>query len=290
MREKKQQLKRYSYLEKKLNSSFLFFTPIAKVLESEDESNQWRKKEESSDVSDFLGSLSDEKIEGLSKQVTVGLVLNSGYLDINMFLDQSLKYFKTICEVKDESFSFDSFTPSNNPTYKGISYDAVVFCEGFHVYENPYFSFLPFKPVNGDVLTVKIPSYKYNKILNKNFFLLPFHDDTYRLGATYNWQNLSFQPNEDAKKELLKRLGDFVEGEINVIKHEAGVRPSSEDRRPMLGAHPQYKNMHIFNGLGTKGVMLAPYFAKQMCDFLLNEMSLEQEVSISRYYHLQKSL
>jgi glycine/D-amino acid oxidase-like deaminating enzyme len=36
----------------------------------------------------------------------------------------------------------------------------------------------------------------------------------------------------------------------------------------------EYKNLYIFNGLGTKAVMLAPYFAKQFVANLQNKAKL----------------
>lgn len=46
----------------------------------------------------------------------------------------------------------------------------------------------------------------------------------------------------------------------NVVEHKAGVRPSVSDRRPVLGPCKDYEQLVVFNGLGTKGVSLAPFF------------------------------
>ena len=75
-----------------------------------------------------------------------------------------------------------------------------------------------------------------------------------------------------------------------MVQHEAGVRPSSNDRRPILGAHPQQKNIYIFNGLGAKGVMLAPYFAQQLGANITAGKAIDKEASVERYYRLQQGL
>jgi len=275
---------RYSQLEKLLGVSFLHFVPISKILPTPNELDLWRKKREKENLKAFIGQDYSIQINGIKEELILGDVVSSGYVDLKSFLSAATEYFHHF--LIDEVFSFADFIPSEKPVYKGVYYDGVIFCEGFHVQQNPYFSFIPFKPVNGDVLSVIIPSYDYSKTLNKNFFLLPFGDGTYRLGATYNWDNLVFEPSETAKADLLKRVKEFVEGDVKVLQHEAGVRPSCADRRPVLGPHPVYKNLFIFNGLGTKGVMLAPYFAKQMGEFLVNEKPLEHEVSVQRFYNL----
>jgi glycine/D-amino acid oxidase-like deaminating enzyme len=68
-----------------------------------------------------------------------------------------------------------------------------------------------------------------------------------------------------------------------IIKHEAGIRPTVNDRRPILGIHPEHPRLAVFNGLGTKGVMLAPYFANQLIDHLEKEQTIDPEVDLSRF-------
>jgi hypothetical protein len=61
---------------------------------------------------------------------------------------------------------------------------------------------------------------------------------------------------------------------------QAGIRPSVRDRRPLIGIHPEFPNVSIFNGLGTKGVTLAPFFAKE----LVEHLDLRQRIeSVSEY-------
>jgi glycine/D-amino acid oxidase-like deaminating enzyme len=47
--------------------------------------------------------------------------------------------------------------------------------------------------------------------------------------------------------------------------------------------HPEHDQLLVFNGLGTKGVMLAPYFANKMARFTLKDEPLPEEVNISRF-------
>ena len=54
----------------------------------------------------------------------------------------------------------------------------------------------------------------------------------------------------------------------------------------MLGTHPEHKNVHIFNGLGTKGVTLGPYFSEKFMDYLFQGEKLPKEVNIERYFSL----
>ena len=279
---------RYGELEKKLNSRFFYLTPISKIIATQNDLELWKKKREVAALKPFLADDYSITIEGVKDELLLGDVKNSGYVDLKVFLKAAWDHFHTQGLIIEDDFDFQKFAPDRGSLYKNQVYDGIVFCEGYYVKNNPYFSFVPFKPVNGDVLSVKIPSYTFDKTLNKNFFLLPFNDGTYRLGATYNWDNLVFEPSEEAKEDLLKRVKDFIDADqIEVVLHEAGVRPSSADRRPILGTHPKFTQLHIFNGLGTKGVMLAPFFANQMVDYLVEGKEIDQEVSVERFYLLQ---
>lgn len=278
---------KYQELEILFQEKFLYSTNITKVIENQHELETWEKRANAEDIRDFISK--EIKQEENTRVLGYGEVVQSGYVDTVLFLKAAARFFKEKGRYIDIAFSHNQLQLSSNSLiYQEKEYNAVVFCEGFFVHRNPYFSFLPFKPVKGDVLTVSIEGYHSKNILNKNFFLLPLPDGNFRLGATYDWKNLNFEPTEAAKEDLLKRLKGCVKGEVKVLKHEAGVRPSSEDRRPILGPHPDYPQLYVFNGLGTKGVMLAPYFAAQLAQHLLDGSSIEKEVFVGRFYHLKQ--
>ncbi len=283
---------RYTHLEQVLQSKFLYSVPLSKLIETQNELELWLKKKGNEELKMFVNDEIEKiHISGINQELQMGGIEESGYVDLKCFLEAAFSYFQKSASLLQEDFDFSQLSLAlEKPQYKGIFYDALIFCEGYHVHQNPYFSFLPFKPVNGDLLTLRIPSYQYSKCFSKNFFLLPLHDGNYRLGATYNWTNLVFETNEEAKNELLARVQEYIKDEITVVLHEAGVRPSSNDRRPILGAHPQHKNLHIFNGLGAKGVMLAPYFAQQLGANITAGEPIEKEVCVERYYRLQQGL
>ena len=109
-------------------------------------------------------------------------------------------------------------------------------------------------------------------------------DGTLGIGATFEWKELDNIPTEKGKNELLRHLEkNFNYSDWEVLEHKAGIRPTVSDRRPMAGVHPNYKNVFIFNGLGTKGVLIGPWMSKKMVKFLLNGESLPVEGDIQRF-------
>ena len=78
----------------------------------------------------------------------------------------------------------------------------------------------------------------------------------------------------------------FFKKPYKIVDQEAGIRPATLDRRPFLGVHPEFERLLMFNGFGTKGVSLMPYFSVKFCDFLSNDKELPEEVNINRYFSL----
>jgi glycine oxidase len=139
------------------------------------------------------------------------------------------------------------------------------------------------KPAKGDVLTIHCKELKLEFILNKGVFILPLGNNLFKIGATYNWKELHDQPDELAKAELISKLKKIMPYEFEVVNHESGVRPAVIDRRPVIGSHPNHEPLMVFNGFGTKAVMLVPYFAKMLAQHLTEKLPLHEETSIRRF-------
>jgi glycine/D-amino acid oxidase-like deaminating enzyme len=95
----------------------------------------------------------------------------------------------------------------------------------------------------------------------------------------------SNETTPDAFQELQQKLYAMGCEEFELVKQKTGIRPATQDRRPFVGFHPSLE-AGIFNGFGSKGVSLMPYFAKQWTDEILGRSSVHSEVSIRRFYHL----
>ncbi len=182
--------------------------------------------------------------------------------------------------------------------YKNFKAEKIIFCEGARATENPFFSYLPFVPTKGELLLVKIPGANFEKILKHHLFLVPLPGtyidnisttenekaaDIYWAGSTSRFEFDDPFPSEDHKSELLEKLENTLNFPFEILAHQAGIRPTVSDVRPFLGLHPEHGQLAIFNGLGTKGSSLGPFFAHQMAHFLLHKSHLDDEVNIRRF-------
>ncbi len=211
-----------------------------------------------------------------------------GWVNCFEVLEKIKDYFMKKSQYFEYEFDIKTVNISSlKIKYRNINYKKILFCEGTHGTENPFFNWLPFNPAKGQILTAQISDYTLSEIVNQGVWVLPLDQQGLcKIGSTYSWDKLDNEPTQEAREFLENKVKNFLKKPFTVQKHEAGVRPSTEDRRPFVGLHPAFETIGIFNGLGTKGVSLAPFCADQFADFLEFEKQLNPEMNISRYYSL----
>ena len=184
----------------------------------------------------------------------------------------------------DEEFDHNSMIIKQRLViYKSISAQKIIFCEGHRLTNNPFFNYLPLMRTKGELMTVKLDGLNVEELIKSNITLLPLGDDIYKVGATFNWDDKDEISSVKGREELLAKLKELVDINPIVINQYAGLRPTVKDRRALLGSHPDHENMLVFNGLGTRGLLMSPYLAIQLIEFMEKGVPLDPEVDINRY-------
>lgn len=198
----------------------------------------------------------------------------SGYVQVGELLKKFRDYLLSKNAFREARFEYGALQiKANSLAYQDIEAEKIVFCEGWQARPNPYFPDIPFAPNKGEWVKVRIKEpYACPAILKQGIFFLPLGDGIYQVGATYHQQPLDNQPSEIGKEELLVQLREWLKVPFEVIAQGAGVRPATKTRRPIMGLHSEHKNMGILNGLGSKGVSLAPFLATQMVTLLTDDL------------------
>lgn len=275
----------YQLQEELLNDHFYFDVPIYKLFADKEEQDFWRQKSNEPELFDWLNATLEHPFNEQHVNYSNGAsrVLQSGFLQTEKWLNAYRSFLmKKECFLPS-LFSYEDIVFKDNRVYwKDYCAQKIIFCEGYQSINNPYFKWLPFKLTKGEVLTVTFKNLQLNAAINKGVFVLPYNS-SYKLGATYNWDSLDEEPTNEGKEELIAKAKKFITDTVEVIDHRAGIRPTVKDRRPLLGIHHDYPELAVFNGLGTKGVMLAPHFAEKMVDLLENKTPLPLEVDINRF-------
>jgi glycine/D-amino acid oxidase-like deaminating enzyme len=272
--------------EKLFNTKHIHPTKIARAIVSEQEETLWKKKAVN-ELSDFIeAEIHEAKNEYAFLNSKYGSVTKAGFVDVPSFLTHTKSYLETHNAYLNEAFSYEDIVITENEIqYKNYSCNKLIFCEGHLATQNPFFKELKFKPAKGEVLIIYCEELKTTSILNKDFFILPLPEaHCFKVGATYNWLDLTDTTTEEAKNTLIEKIDTLIPFSYKIIKQQAGVRPATIDRRPVIGIHPTHKNIGMFNGFGTKSVMLAPYFAKHFCNFMFLKQELFLDVDVKRFY------
>ena len=135
----------------------------------------------------------------------------------------------------------------------------------------------------GELITIHAPELEIDFVLKSSVFIMPLGHDLFKVGATFKWSDKTNTPTKEGKLELLQKLNRLIKVPFEVVGHVAGIRPSVKDRRPLVGVHPKKGHLAILNGLGTRGVMIAPTVAKELYNHLENGETLRGEINISRF-------
>ncbi len=276
----------YKNLEEKLLCKFDYQIPVHRVFNSIEEQNNWFQASDKPNLSNYLSIvLLDNYNSSINAKYGFGEVLHTGYLDVKCLVNSYSKFLVKANLLFSERIDYSLFEfKSDYIVYKNIKTKHVVFAEGFGMHSNPFFANLPLDGTKGELLLIHSPNLNIQSIINSSIFIIPVGNDYYKVGATYDWKDKSNFITKEAKNELLNKLDELINCNYEVVDHFAGVRPTVKDRRPLVGTHPDYKNIHILNGLGTRGVMLGPFLANQLFEFIENNRPLDKEIDISRIY------
>jgi len=142
---------------------------------------------------------------------------------------------------------------------------------------------VPVLPLKGETFRIQLAQSE-NIIINRGVYAVPVDPHgIWRVGATYSRTDSIKGITEEARNELTIKLNELFNFPYKVLDQEWGMRPTTHDRRPLLGSHPEHKVLHLFNGMGPKGVSLAPYFSDILVQSIENRQSLNKDVDIERY-------
>jgi glycine/D-amino acid oxidase-like deaminating enzyme len=275
----------YKRIEAKLNTQFDFKIPIYRKFFSVEEQNNWFAASDKPALSPFLSTeIVHKQYSAIDSPFGYGEVLHTGYVDTEVLLKKYHAYLNGLGLLSEEAFVYEQVSILDDYLeYQNLKAKHIVFAEGFGMHSNPFFNHLPLDGTKGELFIIKAPDLDLDVIVNTSVFILPLGNGLFKVGATYNWEDKTNTPTEDGKQELVDRIKEILTCDFEIIEHFAGVRPTVKDRRPLLGSHHLHKNIHILNGLGTRGVMLAPAMALDLYDYIENGKPLEKSVDVIRY-------
>jgi glycine oxidase len=210
------------------------------------------------------------------------LLKQAGYLNTVVYLDRVRKLIEREGTfVETEIRENDISIVNQGFRYQDFEAEKLIICSGVH--NNAWFRWLPIRALKGQTLQIRC-DYRESMIINRGVYIVPAAaPNEWRIGATYDQEDKADGITEKAKAELIEKTGELISFPFNIVHQEYGFRPTTPDRRPILGRHPALDRVFTFNGMGTKGVSLAPYFSEVLVRFIENDEPINKEVDIERY-------
>lgn len=271
-----------------------FYTPkdVLQIFTSQSHRNEWYARSADPGMELYVGEMiSKNDIDHTVINEFGGILLKrSGFVKPSFFLDTMRNYIREKGEFIVTDFHPNDLKYEDQAiTWNGKNYNYAIFCEGYHSMNQRLFGYLPFNPAKGEILDFQASGLTDKNILVNSAYVVPLGDDNFRTGSTYEWVELNEEPTEKGRLTLEENLRSIINCEYTVTGHKAGVRPAVKDRRPLLGFHPERKRLGIFNGLGTKGTMQGPLYAKQMAEYICDGNLPDDEVNIRRFESLYRA-
>lgn len=274
----------YKGMEEELNMKFFHSAPLYTPFRSIEEQNEWMGKSADTSFEKYIIDVKRTSTYGEEVKDSMGGILLSqcGYIKTNAMLEGVRNLLIQKESYREEIWDEANVILSNDGVdYKNISAQKVIYCTGIEMLNSQFFETLPLKALKGEVMTIKT-SIKSNRIYNRGVYIVESGDKEYKVGATYDLKNLKEGITIDGRSELEQKTKDLLNVPFEITHQDWGIRPSTIDRRPIIGEHPFIKNIFVFNGLGTKGVSLSPYFSGQLADYLMGKGNLDKEANINR--------
>ena len=271
--------KTLSEIEGYTHKNYLIEKPILRVFHDEKEKELWLKK------SNEISFLSNDfiKINSIKNPFGCGKVNHSARLNVRDFFTDLMNYLEQNSHLIKEKFDYN-LVNTENSTYKDIQFKNIIFAEGMAVKENPYFSEIPVEANKGHHLEVKLSEkIEDDFTIKKKHFIFPLNENTYYYGGTYDREQIHHKIDNSAVEKLINALAEFYPNDFEVTQVKFGFRPTVKDRRPIVGAHSEFKNFYVFNGLGARGILNGNYFAINLYNHLENGEEIHPEVDLKRF-------
>jgi len=274
----------YTGAEQLTGRSFHRSLDILRVFASAEEFVTWSLPVQGE--ADFVTRISDEPQSGKAgTPFGYSVVTGGGIVNTQKFVEQTKLFFLGRNEFNNELFDAAKL----EVTSEGVIYDRritaakIIFCQGHLGSENSFFDPQMWAPTKGELIHVSIPGLGIQEVINGPVYLAPLGDDLYVCGATFRPGKSDEEITEEGKTELLTKLRTMISLPLEVTGQFAGVRPAGRDRKPLVGLHTEHKQIAIFNGAGSKGVLLYPFLAKMLADHMESGVPLLTEVDIARF-------
>ncbi len=269
----------YGSIEITTGKKYRRLKPIWRCLHNIAEENSWFSNRLRPDMNAYMGEEMDiKKYQSHLVFYEERLVeIHQGMsIDIASMLADVRAIFQNEGSLIETSFLFDQLSVRpDGVVWNDIYADHIIFAQGYQGISNPFFSSQEYRPALGEVAHVRIEEFPEDVILKYKKFFVPLSNGLVWVGSNYLHHRDLSDPFTDDLDIFLK---EHVRTDYSIQHRQRGIRAATRHRRPMLGTHFEHKSLHIINGLGTKGISLAPFWTNHLIEHIFENMPISELV------------
>lgn len=274
----------YGEISKRIQKPFLQEKSILRIFRSVEEQNNWTVASDKRELVPFLSPkfILNEN-PNIHAPLGFGEVLGTAQIDTDLLLNAYRIYLTGKNRLLTEDFDYTKLEIENDMvSYMGLGARKIVFCDGMGAVNNPFFSTHSLIPNKGEYLIIKAPKLNLHNFLKGPLYIIPLSDSLYKVGATFGQGDNSTHPTAQAMEEIVKKLRSMILCNFEVVEQTTGIRPTTKDRKPILGCVPKNPNVFFLNGLGSRGFTMAPLLSEILVDNMVNGTPIPPEMDINR--------
>jgi len=275
----------YTTLEEELKLSFFHQRNIYREFEDVRSQNNWMNRTAEASYEGYY----NPQAEKLDPSIFIGSksgmeICRSFWVNAKFLVEAYRRILREEDVLLNDSFLHDDLKiESDSVSCKDVKAEKIIFAEGFGVNKNPWFKDLPFRYALGHTLLIEAEIPDLERIVKKKLFFIPLGEKRYQIGSSFVRDQLTITEDDKTLNKFKDKVATILNVPYKIISHAVGVRTTVSDHRPILGASPEEDRLILFNGLGTKGYSLAPYFASHLAEHLCEGKKIMGEVGIRRF-------
>jgi glycine/D-amino acid oxidase-like deaminating enzyme len=275
----------YQDIAEETGQVFFHTMPMAFVADTEQDCLHWKRAAEKLGAAWLQWTDELPEMQGRCGAIT----RHSGRLDMHALCTFYKSTWMAEGRYHHQAVLWDELRFEGGYWYWGtVKARYVVLCQGAHAQGQSPLEALPFQLTQGELLSLRVlsPDAMPSYIVKKKVFSIPLGDGVYRVGSTYDWNNLETAPREVTRETLLQQFRELVPdaGAVEVLAHDAAIRPTVGRRRPFMGPHPEHPHIFICNGWGSKGASLAPLLVPELLACMLRGTPVHPETDAAAYW------
>ncbi|MEK9657720.1 MAG: FAD-dependent oxidoreductase [bacterium] len=261
--------KRYQEIQRLLNCSFIHDYPTYRILCDEDQKRFYEKRCQDPLFASYLGSFHSQLDSRIQSPLGSVAIRESFSLNSPLLLGKARAFFLAGNLLRNERVNYKALSLYNTHVcYGDIRAKYVVFCQGASLQNNPFFSFLDFRPSKGETLTLSIPDLPPLGNLSFEKWLIPVAAGLFHYGSTYDWPPFHSDITSANKTLLLAHLDRYMSCPYTIVDQRWGIRCNTQHPTPLCFQHPDEKRVFVLGALGSKGFMSAPFLSHSLAKTL----------------------